>query len=170
MLLYFLHSSCGQSSQNTVLLWTAGKNPAYCTQAASLLLWVLLSYPLVFSTGHRHPKQFSTSPHFPPSPYAQPFIPTPALSCWLCVPGNGLNPITEMIKAEGNSISGGYLCSWWLQQCSQQHSPLIQSPCSAWQRKWLWLGRDLPDGFALQKTKFCGAAPAWQGPVKGASV
>lgn len=141
----FLHSICGQSSQNIVLLWAAGKNNAYCTQATPLLLWMLLSDPLVFSTGQGHPKHFSASPHhFPPSPYTQPFIPIPASSCWLCpcncVPGSGLNTIAEMIKTEGNSTSEGYLYSWWLQQCSQQHSTIIQVSGSAWQSGSDWIG------------------------------
>lgn len=115
------------------------------------------------------------SPHrFPPSPYAQPFVPVPASSLRLylcdCMPGSGLNPITEMIKAERNFISEGYFYSLWLQWYSQQHSTIVQVSGSAWQRKQLWPDRNLSGGFALQKIKLCGSGPAWQGSVKGASV
>lgn len=89
-----------------LLLWAAGKNNACCTQAASLLLWRLLSDSLVLSTGQKHPKNFSTSPHhFPPLLYTQPFIPISVSWCWLCpcncVLGSRLNPIAEMTKTEG---------------------------------------------------------------------
>ena len=132
MFLHFLHSSCEQSSQNAMLLCTAGKSTACCMLAASLLARKFPSDPLAFPAGHRYPERLSASAHhFPPSPYAQPFVPIPASSSQLClcdrVPGSGLNPITEMIKAERNFISKGYFHSWWL----QQYSSAVSRQCLA---------------------------------------